>query len=187
MKLRRVRHMLWSLVVGLGTVIYLIEEWLWETLQGLMRWLGKAPVLRQLEALISRLPPAGAAVVFLLPTSLALPVKLMALHQILQGHLLRGTLIVLAAKLLATALFARIYVLTEPALLQVPWFVRFKGIFVRWRDWAYAQLRQHPVWLRLHQAVQQWRERRRSWRLAKRLALLRWLRRQRGQAPTDQP
>jgi hypothetical protein len=165
MALQRVKSGLWSILVGLGTLIYVIEEWLWETLQRCMQWLGRAPLLHQLEAWIARLPPAGAAFFFVLPTSLALPVKLLALRQIALGHVLAGGLIIFAAKLLATALFARIYVLTEPALLQVAWFVRLRALFLRWRDWAYAQIEAHPLWRRIHEQVRRWRAR---WRILRR-------------------
>jgi hypothetical protein len=185
MWLHRVRHGLWSIVVGLGTVLYIVEEWLWESLQRTMQRLGQAPLVRQLEAWISRLPPAGAAVVFLLPTTLILPVKLLALHSMAHGHVLRGGLVILAAKVLATALFARIYVLTQPALMTLPWFVRLHDAFVDWRDWAYAQIEAHPLWKRMREAVAAWRARYAAWRAQpgagrRWRAWRRWLRMQRG-------
>jgi hypothetical protein len=174
---KRVRHGLWSAVVGLGTLLYLIEEWLWDGLQAVMHRLGRLPVIRSLEAYIAKLPPAGAAVFFVLPTSLALPVKIFALHAMAHGHWLEGTLVILAAKVVATALFARIYVLTQPALMQVAWFVRLRGLFLRWRDWAYAQLQAHPLWSRIHASVQAWRQRRRAWRQTQQQRARRWWRR----------
>lgn len=164
MLLRRLNRGLWSVVVGLGTLLYVIEEWLWESLQQAMKVLGRAPVIRQIELWIARLPPAGAALVFVLPTSLALPVKLLALHQIATGHFLRGSLVILAAKLIATALFARIYVLTQPALMQVPWFVRLRAAFLHWRDWTYAQIQSHPAWRRLHDGIVRVRAQLAKWR-----------------------
>jgi len=187
MWLERLRRGLWSIVVGLGTVLFIVEEWLWETLQRNMQRLGRAPVLRQLEAWIARLPPAGAAVVFLLPTTLILPVKLMALHAMAHGHVLRGGLVIIAAKLVATALFARIYVLTRPALMTLPWFVRLNQLFVRWRDWAYAQIEAHPVWRRMRASVAAWRARLAAWRAQRGAgrrwrAWRRWLRMQRSRS-----
>jgi len=164
MLLARLRHWLWSGVVGLATLVYVVEEWLWELLTGAMRALGRLPGIRNVEAWIARLPPAGAAFFFLLPTSLALPVKLIALHQIAHGHLLRGTLVIIAAKVLATALFARIYVLTQPALLQVHWFVSVHGAVLRWRDWAYAQIEAHVVWRTIRARVARWRADLAAWR-----------------------
>lgn len=163
MWLRRLSNGLWSLVVGLGTLLFIVEEWLWDSLTQGMRVLGRAPVIRQIEAWIARLPPAGAAFFFVLPTTLALPVKLLALHELARGHLLRGTLVILAAKLLATALFARLYVLTQPALMRVAWFVALRGLFLRWRDWAYRQIEAHPAWRHLRTNVHAWRERYAAW------------------------
>jgi hypothetical protein len=164
MWLARFRHFLWSAVVGLATLLYVVEEWLWETLQRAMVAMGRAPPVRWLERWIARLPPAGAAFFFVLPTSLALPVKLLALHDIAHGHIIRGGLIIFGAKILATALFAWIYVLTEPALMRVHWFVRLRAAVLRWRDWAYAQIEAHPAWRRMRAAVAQWRARYAAWR-----------------------
>lgn len=187
MLFQRMKSALWSVFAGLATLLYLVEEWLWDALAQAMQLFGRLPVLRQLEAWIRRLPPAGAAFFFVLPTSLALPVKLIALHQIAHGHLLTGALVIIAAKVTATALFARIYVLTLPALLQVAWFVRLRNFFLRWRDWAYAQLAAHPWWCAAHDAVARWRaarqlkrrqyaERTRRWRAWQRLLRMRRVR-----------
>ena len=161
---KRIGHLLWSGVVGVATLAFLVEEWLWDSLKRGMQAVGRLPLISQVEPWIARLPPAGAAVVFILPTSLALPVKLVALHRIAHGHLVQGTLVILAAKLLATALFARIYVLTEPALLQVAWFVALRAAVLRWRDWAYAQIESHPVWRAMHDRMARWRADFAAWR-----------------------
>jgi len=163
----RLGHFLWSGVVGIATLVFLVEEWLWDTLQSLMRALGRLPVISQLESWIRRLPPAGAAVFFVLPTSLALPVKLVALHMIARGHILQGGLVILAAKLAATALFARIYVLTQPALMQVGWFTAVRGAVLRWRDWAYAQIAAHPLWQAMRERMARWRASYAAWRVGK--------------------
>jgi len=173
---RRIGHFLWSGVVGVGTLLFLIEEWLWDTLKRAMASIGRLPVISQAEAWISRLPPAGAAVFFVLPTTLALPVKLIALHRIAHGHIAEGALVILAAKLLATALFARLYVLTQPALMQVRWFVAMRSAVLRWRDWAYRQIAAHPLWAAMRERVARWRADRAAWRAS----LGRWRRRWRA-------
>jgi hypothetical protein len=160
----RIGHLLWSGVVGVATLVFVIEEWLWDALKAVMSRLGRLPVISQLESWISRLPPAGAAVFFVLPTSLALPVKLIALRMIAHRHVLEGGLVILAAKIVATALFARIYVLTQPALMQVRWFVAVRGAVLRWRDWAYAQIAAHPLWQAMHERLARWRADYAAWR-----------------------
>jgi hypothetical protein len=161
---RWIGHFLWSGVVGVATLVFVVEEWLWDTLKRLMGVLGRLPVLSSIESWISRLPPAGAAVFFVLPTTLALPVKLLALHRIAHGHIAEGALVILAAKILATALFARIYVLTQPALMQVRWFVALRAAILRWRDWAYAQIAAHPLWAAMRLRLARWRAERAAWK-----------------------
>jgi hypothetical protein len=193
----RIGHFLWSGVVGVATLVFILEEWLWDTLTAAMGVLGRLPVISLLESWIARLPPAGAAVFFVLPTSLALPVKLVALHMIAHGHIVEGGLVIVAAKVLATALFARIYVLTQPALMQVRWFVALRAAVLRWRDWAYAQIAAHPLWRAMRDRAALWRARYAAWK--KRQG--RWRRRMRasqrlermrrrgsaGAAPTSTP
>jgi hypothetical protein len=48
--------------------------------------------------------------------------------------------------------------------MRVPWFVRLRAVFLHWRDWAYAQIENHPVWRRIHAAVVRWRARAAHWR-----------------------
>jgi hypothetical protein len=177
----RLRRLLWSPLVGLAALLYVVEEWLWLRLTSLMRALGRLPGIRQIEGWISRLPPAGAAVFFVLPSTLALPVKLVALHLIAHGELLRGTLVIIAAKVAATALFARLYVLTQPALMRVRWFVALRALVLRWKAWAYAQIESHPAWRAVRRAVARWRAGRegragpltRRWRAMQRLDRMR--------------
>jgi hypothetical protein len=147
--LGRLGRLAGHLLAVLATLLYLLEEWIWEGAKRAMRGLGALPGVRRLESWISTLPPWGAACFFVLPTSLALPVKLVALGLIAHGHLIRGTLVILAAKVGATALFARIYVLTAPALMQVAWFRRLHGIVTRLGQWAHAQLEANPAWQRV--------------------------------------
>jgi hypothetical protein len=172
MLLKSIAHALWSAVVGLATLVFIVEEWLWDTLKTGMAAFGRLPGIRRIESWIGRLPPAGAAFFFALPTTLALPVKLIALHQITQGHLVRGTLVIIAAKVLATALFARMYMLTQPALMQVRWFVAMRAAVLRWRDWAYAQIESHPLWRAIRARVAQWRAGFAAWRAAWRARVL---------------
>lgn len=68
-----------------------------------------------------------------------LPVKLLALWFISQGRVLDGTLVILAAKLVGTAIVARLFTLTQAALMQLNWFVR---AYLRWIGWKEALLRQ---------------------------------------------
>ncbi len=88
---------------------------------------------------------SAALAVFLLPTAMLLLVKFLALWLIGQSQVLSGTLVVLLAKLMGTALVARMFTLTQPALMQLAWFAR---LYTRWLDCKEALLTQVRVsWL----------------------------------------
>jgi hypothetical protein len=154
---RRLRRWIASWFIGAAALLFLLEEWLWNCLKQGMAMLGRLPLVSRLERWIAGLPPAGAAAMFLAPTALILPVKLIALQMIVAGHVVRGAGVILAAKLLATALFARVYVLTQPALMRVNWFVRLHATVLGWRVWVHAQVEAHPLWRAMRRRMLQWR------------------------------
>ena len=116
---------------GLALLI-LFEEWGWDPLQRALARIGQLPGFRWMERRIQALGPYVALTLLLLPSVLLLPIKLLALWLIGLGHVLLGTLVIIAAKLGGTALVARLFTLTQPALMQMPWFARR---YTRWKDW----------------------------------------------------
>ena len=135
--LKGLLHALRAVARWLLALLILFEEWGWEPLQRAMAWLGRLPVLRQIEALIRRLPPYGALVVLLLPTLLILPIKIIALWMISKGRAVLGVSVILIAKIAGTALLARLFVLIQPALMELGWFAR---LYARWSHWKQALL-----------------------------------------------
>ena len=116
----------------------LFEEWGWEPLAACFAALGRLPVWRQIERLINRLPPWAAVLAFGIPVLLLVPVKLLAIFLLGKGHVAAGLSLVLMAKIAGTALAARLFQLTEPALMQLGWFARF---YPPWKSWKNRMLR----------------------------------------------
>ena len=141
-------------------LLILFEEWGWEPLQRALAWVGQLPGLRWLERRIQTLPPYGALAIFLLPTLLLLPVKLLALWLIGQGQVLGGTLVILTAKLAGTAIVARLFHLTRESLLQLAWFARLYTRWTVWKEALLAQVRASWPWrlgrVMKHRAQQRW-------------------------------
>ena len=133
-------------VGALLALLILFEEWGWEPLQRALARIARLPLLRQLEALIVRLPPRAALVVFLLPALLLLPVKLGALWLIGQGQRVLGLLLIVLAKLVGTAIVARLFTLTRPALLSMPWFAMLYRRWVGWKAVLLARVRMSWAW-----------------------------------------
>ena len=150
-------------------LLILFEEWGWEPLQRLLAYIGELPGFRWMENVLRRLPPYAALAVFLVPTLLLLPVKLLALWFIGNGLVMTGAVVIIAAKLVGTAVVARIFTLTRPALLQMPWFARLYSGWTHWKTALLARVRASWVWRQGRRVRERWRQ---GWVAVK----ARWLR-----------
>ena len=139
-------------VVGL---IVLFEEWGWEPLQAALGRLARWPPLAWVERLLQRLPPYGALAVFAVPGLALLPVKLGALALITRGHALGGLVLIVAAKVIGTAIVARLFTLMQPALMQLGWFARGYARWTVWKAHWMGRVRASAAW----QAAIRWRRR----------------------------
>lgn len=153
----------WLVRVVLALLI-LFEEWGWEPLRRAFALLAKLPVIRQVEALLKRLPPRWALVVLVLPSLLILPVKLLAVWLVAEGRVTLGVAVIIAAKLFGTALLAWLFQLIQPALMQLAWFARLHARWTAWKAELLAWVRASAVWraaravkLRLARRWQAWR------------------------------
>jgi hypothetical protein len=125
------------LLEALLALLILFEEWGWEPLQRALAWVARLPPLAWLERRVAALPPYAALAAFAVPTLLLLPVKLAALWLIGGGRAGLGLAVILVAKVAGTALVARLFQLTRPALMQLAWFAR---VYMRWTSWKEALL-----------------------------------------------
>ncbi len=171
-----------ALAVGL---ILIFEEWGWRPLAELLALLARFRLWARLEAVISRLSPYPALIVFALPSAILLPVKLGALYLLGQGQILLAGALLVAAKLVSTALVARIFMLTRPALMQLGWFARLYHWIMPWKDalfiriraswaWRYGRMVKHRVLHEARRAWQAWRPKLQAWRVRARNMLAPW-------------
>lgn len=135
----------WIFKVLLALLI-LFEEWGWEPLRRVFALFAMLPVIRQFEALLKRLPPRWALVVLLLPSLVILPIKLLAVWLLAEGRVTLGIAVIVAAKLVGTALLAWLFQLIQPALMQLPWFARLHGRWTAWKAELLAWVRASAVW-----------------------------------------
>ena len=139
-------HLLLSPFRWLLALLILFEEWGWEPLQ---RWLARLalwPGFRWLDAAIRRLPPYAALALLGAPALTLLPIKLLALWLIAQGHAISGLMVILAAKVVGTAVVAHLFGLTQPALMQLTWFAHRYTQWTRWKGRLLAQVRASVIW-----------------------------------------
>ena len=153
------RGALRHLFSALLALILLFEEWGWEQLSDLLARLARHPLWARVERWIASLPAWGALVLFAVPALALLPIKLLALFLIGRGHALMGLAVLIAAKLAGTAILARLFTLTQPALMRLPWFARWYPRWKAWKDALFEQVRQSAVW----QASRRWKAQVRVW------------------------
>lgn len=168
--MRTLKRIVTAPLVFIASIIILLEDWLWDDLQRLAQWVGHLPVFRQMEALIVRLPPTGALFIFLVPSLVLVPVKLVALYFMSSGHALLGVSTVIAAKIAGTALVARLFKLTKPKLLTFSWFAWVYRHITEFKRRIYDVIQSTAIYKlvrdrahRLRLWLRRWNARRKSW------------------------
>jgi hypothetical protein len=122
-----------ALLAVLGLLI-VFEEWGWRPLAALLGYVARWRPWAQLEHAIVWLPPYAALFVFVLPSALLLPLKFIAVFLVAKGQIILAGLLFIVAKVVATALVARLFMLTQPALMQIGWFAWLYDTLVPWKD-----------------------------------------------------
>jgi hypothetical protein len=151
---REIVRTAWGIIRGplitslnvIAALIILFEEWGWRPLSELLARLARFAPIAALERLIASLPPYLALLAIALPTTLLLPLKFLAVWLLANGHFTTATLVFVAAKIASTALIARLFILTKPALMQLAWFARAYHWFVPWQEALFAEIRSSWVW-----------------------------------------
>jgi hypothetical protein len=149
-------------------IILIFEEWGWKPLARAMAWLGEFKLVARAEQVVAALPPYGALAAFVGPSLVLFPLKLLALYLIATGHAVMAGLLFVGAKVVGTAVLARLYMLTSPKLMQIPWFARAHDRLMPWKDavfekiraswaWRYGRILKHKAGLRIHALAAKWR------------------------------
>ena len=153
------KRLLKAVGTALLVPVLLFEEWGWAPLAALMAMLGRLPVLKQIERVIGGLPPWAALLTFLAPVVVLFPLKLLALYLFGEGHYASGFSVLIGAKIIGTGIVARLFQLTQPALMQIAWFARWYLRWKAWKDSVLAVVRQSALWQRLRKmraGVRRW-------------------------------
>lgn len=178
----------------IAAMIMFFEEWLWDKLTAFMAMVARAPALRRLEARIAGLSPYPAMGIFLLPGLALLPVNVFAVWITAAGHALAGTSILIATKLVGTAILARLFTVCRPALLTVNWFRqlyeaigRLKSLLYTSAPWVAVLRWKNAMKARITRLLHRWRggHLKRRWRAVAHLVQRR--RQRRSHDRTDHP
>jgi hypothetical protein len=143
---RLARGSLFGALNVIAALVVLFEEWGWRPLAQALDYLARFRLWACVEEAIRRLPPYAALVVFALPTTILLPLKFAAIWLVARGYILTAGALFVAAKVVSTALVARLFMLTQPALMQIGWFARAYTWFVPWKEALFARIRASWAW-----------------------------------------
>ena len=145
------RHLKRALELGLvplAAAIVFVEQTLIRYLNLVTAAIAAWPPIARLEGWLVRLPPYVALFAFVAPSILILPIKVAALWFGVHGQYAWALAVLVAGKLLATAVLARLYRILRPTLMGIPWFAWADTTFFAWRDRIYAFVRAMPAWQR---------------------------------------
>ena len=127
---------------AIAFAILLFYEWGWEPLASCIAKLLRFRWMRWAERRIRYAPPWAALLLFLTPTLILLPFKIGAFWLMAHGKKMLGLAVIVAAKIVGTAVVAWIFKLTQPTLMQLRWFAwvypRVKAWKDRWVGWMKA-------------------------------------------------
>jgi hypothetical protein len=151
--LKKIKRLILSPLIWLAALIFLFEEFIWDSTARFMARLGAIRAVHAIEKHIASLPPRWSLFAFLLPSTILIPAKLIGLHAIAQGHWLIGSLTFIVAKITGMALFSRIFNLTRPALLQINWFIRLYQWVMYYRNRIHAYLNNWEAYQRVKRSL----------------------------------
>ena len=144
--MKTVKKLLRGLLFAPIAAFLLFEVWGWEPLAAAFARLARVPLWAALERKLTGLSPRAALLVFAVPMLALLPLKLLALYLFSQGRATLGVILLLGAKLAGTALLARLFQLTQPALMQLRWFAWGYPRWKAWKDGILVKVRGSALW-----------------------------------------
>ena len=143
-----IRRSVASCLLFVAALVLLFEEWFWERSTAVAARLGRLPLLSDIESWIRRRERWTALALFVAPVVVIYPFKALALYAMGRGYLTAGVTAFIMAKLLATAVFARLYQLTERAIIQFGWVRWTRAEFLRGRAFVHGWLNAQPSYRR---------------------------------------
>ncbi|HEY0982069.1 MULTISPECIES: hypothetical protein [unclassified Schlesneria] len=111
-------------LILIASLVMWIEESLWEWFKWLTAQIALLAWVRKIESWIQSLSPYATMVVFFLPLLILIPFKLVAVYWMASGHWITSIVVIITAKLVGTAIEARMFVVCKAKLLTIPWFRR---------------------------------------------------------------
>jgi hypothetical protein len=140
-----VRRITVSALVFVVALVVIFEEWLWDIFTSLMERISRFKLVTRIERLILNRHPYVIMAMFLIPVITMIPFKLYAAYLIATGKIVKGVVTVVIAKTTGTVIATRLFIISKPKLLTVPFFARFYHWVTGVRDRLKARLHEMPA------------------------------------------
>jgi hypothetical protein len=147
---RRVTRVLFFL----AACVLAFEEWIWDHASAVLRRIGRLLPFRWIEGWVRQRTPPQALALYVLPVLVVLPLKAVALGVMGHGRVVLGFAILFLDKVIGTAVLARLWQMTEPAITTYRLVRRGRDAFLRLRRRLYGWLHQQPVYRRTRALLQ---------------------------------
>jgi hypothetical protein len=128
--------------------VLVFEEWIWDHASAVLRRIGRLLPFRWIEGWVRRRTPPQALALYVLPVLVVLPLKAVALGVMGHGRVALGFAILFLDKVIGTAVLARLWQMTEPAITDYRWIRQGRDAFLRLRRRLYRWLYRQPVYRR---------------------------------------
>ncbi len=126
-------------IAGLmAALILLFEEWGWKPLSEALAWLARFRIVAELEARICGLAAVRGAVRVRAADGVLFPVEAARRMAAGEREFATATGLFIGAKIASTALVARLFMLTRPALMQIRVVCARVHRFMPWKDRLFA-------------------------------------------------
>ncbi|CAO3419309.1 hypothetical protein [Azospirillum doebereinerae] len=148
------RRVLRPVVTVLALAYFLIDALVYWVVRPFAGWIGRLRVFARVAGWAAGLRPYPALALVLLPLAILEPAKPVAAWLFATGRPWPALLVLGGAELAKLTLVERLFHLTRPKLLTIPWFAWVYVRAVRWLDWLKAL----PPWQAVLRAARRLRE-----------------------------
>jgi hypothetical protein len=133
-------------LISFLAIILIIEEWLWDALSALGHFLACHLGLARFELWLAQTSPYQALCAICIPLLLVTPINIAAVWLLINGLVLQGIALEIAAKLLGTLFIARFFTLTKKQLLTFRLLAWVYNTVSYWLGWAHERIIETDVY-----------------------------------------
>ena len=121
----------------LAAALILFEDFVWNKITLLVGLVSRWRLVARLERWVLTRDRTTTLALFAIPISALIPIKLIAVYLIVSGHVTVGILVIIAAKLIGTAISARLFMIAKPKLMTFETFVLVYNKVIQFKNWAH--------------------------------------------------